>query len=107
MRTTKSLPVELRRLLDEHRVSIRSLGDAIGVNQSYLSRILGAKGGRPPSAKVAGAIAELFGLPVDYFGEYRKAIVIEAVAGDQELCDRVYDTLHARGGGRSRRRRKP
>lgn len=97
MRTTEPLPNELRRLLDERGVSIRSLADAIGVNQSYLSRILGAKSSRPPSAKVAGAIAVFFGLPVDYFGEYRQAVVIDAVVSDQALRDRVYDSLPRKG----------
>jgi transcriptional regulator with XRE-family HTH domain len=96
-RATRPLPEELRRLIDEHGVSLRALAEAIGVNQSYLSRILGAKSSRPASARVAAEIAEYFELPTDYFGEYREAVVIEAVAADPKLRDRVYDSLKRRG----------
>jgi transcriptional regulator with XRE-family HTH domain len=98
-RTTQPLPDELRRLVDEHGVSLRAVAEAIGVNQSYLSRILGPKGrksSRTASAGVAEAIAGYFGLPADYFGEYREAVVMDAVAADPKLRDRVYDSLKRR-----------
>ena len=78
---------------------MRSLAEAIGVDQSYVVRILGAKGAkatRPPSAKVAAAIAEHLGLPRDYFPEYREALVREAVSSDGALRDRIYDSLQSR-----------
>lgn len=77
-------------------MSLRALAAAVGVNQSYLSRILGAKGAsstRPPSAKVASAIAQYFDLPQDYFPEYRAAVVQDAISSDAKLCDRIYDSL--------------
>jgi transcriptional regulator with XRE-family HTH domain len=77
-------------------VTLRALAEAIGVNQSYLSRILGPKdtdAARTVSAKVAEAVAEYFDLPRDYFGESREAIVHDAVAADSKLRDRVYDSL--------------
>ncbi|MCU1278914.1 MAG: hypothetical protein JWM53_2460 [bacterium] len=95
-RTTKSLREELPQLLHAQGTSLRALADAVGVNQSYLSRILSPKSSaatRPPSAKVAAAIAEELGLPRDYFAEYREAVVQNAIAGDAKLRDRVYDSL--------------
>lgn len=80
-------------MLRQHGVSLRTLAEAVGVNQSYLSRILGAKSSRRASARVAAAIAEYLELPSDYFGEYRQAVVEEAVAADPKLRDRVYDSL--------------
>jgi hypothetical protein len=48
---------------------------------------------RGASAKLAAAIAEYFDLPEDYFGEYRQAVVQDAIAADPRLRDRVYDSL--------------
>src|SRR5947209_182771 len=95
-RTMKPLRDELPRLLHEHGMSLRALAEAVGVNQSYLSRILSPKPSaatRPPSAKVAAAIAEELGLPRDYFTEYRQAVVHDAIAEDGKLRDQVYDSL--------------
>jgi transcriptional regulator with XRE-family HTH domain len=82
-RTTKALSAELPRLLKASGVTLRALANAIGVNQSYLSRILGARGtkaARTASPKVAAVVAEYFDLPRDYFGEYRESVVHDAVA---------------------------
>jgi transcriptional regulator with XRE-family HTH domain len=95
-RTSKTVADELPGLLKQHGVSLRSLAAAVGVNQSYLSRILGSKdpdAARGASAKLAAAIAEYFDLPEDYFGEYRQAVVQDAIAADPKLRDRVYDSL--------------
>lgn len=95
-RTTRPLAEELPELLAERGMSLRSLGRAVGVNQSYLSRILGAKQSRPASKEVAGAIAETLGLARDYFPEYRLAAVIEQVTAEPRTRDRVYDLLRAK-----------
>lgn len=98
-RTTKPLGAELPRLLGKQGVSLRTLAQAIDVNQSYLSRIMGKPGAattRRASAKVASAVAEYFDLPIDYFPEYREAVVIDAVTENGRLRDRVYDSLKRR-----------
>jgi transcriptional regulator with XRE-family HTH domain len=95
-RTTKPLRDELPRLLREQGMSLRGLAEAIGVNQSYLSRILSATASaaaRPPSAKVTAAIADELDLPRDYFVEYREAVVQNAIVLDSKLRDRIYDSL--------------
>lgn len=77
-------------------MSLRGLAEAIGVNQSYLSRILSATASaaaRPPSAKVTAAIADELDLPRDYFVEYREAVVQNAIVLDSKLRDRIYDSL--------------
>ena len=73
--------------------SLRALAEMIGVNQSYLSRVLGAKGARPVSRETAAKIAAAFGLPRDYFAEYRAAVVIEAARDKPWMLDPVYDRL--------------
>ena len=93
VRTNKPLREEVPRLLKQQGVSLRALAEGVGVNQSYLSRVLGAKSSRPASARVAAAIADYFELPSDYFGEYRQAVVQDAIAADPKLRDRVYDSL--------------
>jgi hypothetical protein len=50
-------------------------------------------GTRPMPKETASSIAEAFGLPSDYFAEYRAAIVIEAVRTRPSLLDQVYDEL--------------
>lgn len=100
-RTVQSLPEELPRLLEAagepanpvHPTSLRSLAEAIEINQSYISRILGAKSSRPVSRNVARRIAEAFGLPPDYFPEYRAAAVLEAARSNPALLDPIYDKL--------------
>ena len=101
-RTERPLAEELPELLAATRSesdqagpgSLRSLAKAIGVNQSYLSRILGAKGERPVSRGIAARIAAAFELPEDYFPEYRAGVVIEAARTNPALLDRIYDELH-------------
>jgi antitoxin HigA-1 len=85
--------VELPALLEERGVSLRKLAQSIGVNHSYLSRVLGAKGARPATAELAAAVARALELPDDYFPEYREAFVISRVREDPALRDRLYDRL--------------
>jgi transcriptional regulator with XRE-family HTH domain len=115
-RTTRRLRDELPKLLAAradagHKPdSLRSLADEIDVSQSYLSRVLGAKGERPVSRNVVGRIARALGLPVDYFPEYRAATVIEAAREQPSSLDGIYDKLQrqlapAPTQGRASRRR--
>lgn len=95
-RTYEPVAEALPKLLAEREMSVRALAKAIGVDQSYLSRILGTgdpKQERRASAEVAALIAEALGLPEDYFPEYREATVIEAVRSDGRLRDRICDAL--------------
>lgn len=98
-RSDESVAEALPKLLAERGMSVRALAAAIEVDQSYLSRILGArdpKQERRASAEVAALIAEKLGLPKDYFPEYREAKAIEAVRADSRLRDRIYDGLPRR-----------
>jgi len=94
-RTTRALRDELPALLEQRGKSLRSLAADVGVNQSYLSRILreGASGARRPTAAIAVRIAEALGLPTDYFAEARAGFVIDRVLTDGDFRDRVYDRL--------------
>ncbi len=94
-RTTLPLREELPALLKQRGKSLRSLAADVGVNQSYLSRILreGGSGARRPTAAIAIRIAEALGLPADYFAEARAGFVVERVLADGALRDRVYDRL--------------
>ena len=75
---------------------MRELARRVDVSQSYLSRITSASDSsawRPPSKKILAAIADALDLPPDYFPEYRRLIVEEAVAADPRVRDRLYDSL--------------
>jgi transcriptional regulator with XRE-family HTH domain len=67
------------------RTRCGALAEAIGVNQSYLSRIMDAKGSQPPSKAVATQIAIALDLPEDYFAEFRPAVVIDVARENPAL----------------------
>ena len=92
-RSDESLKERLPQLLLERGMSIRALARAVGVNQSHLSRVLGAEGSRPASRELAAALATALDLPTDYFPEFRRGVVIEALDADQHLRDRIYDSI--------------
>ena len=96
-RTDEPIGRWLPRLASEHGYSLRQLADAIGVDQSYLSRIKSAdttnRQWRPPSLHVLEQLAQVFDLEPDYFPEYRRRAVEEAIAKDPKLRDRLFDTM--------------
>ena len=95
-RTTRPLVEELPDLLAERGLTLRGLAREIGVQQSYLSRIQGASDSsarRRPSQRVLEEIARILQVEPDYFAEYRETIVLQAIAKDPKLRDRVYDSL--------------
>lgn len=49
-----------------------------------------------PSRSLAGAVAEALDLPVDYFVEFRRAAVIEAMDSDAALRQRLYSFVARR-----------
>jgi transcriptional regulator with XRE-family HTH domain len=95
MAKQSALPLgkSLRELLSARGMSLRDLAAEVGVNQSHLSRILGARPARSVSGDLAGRIAIVLGLPIDYFPEYREAEVVAAVLHDPELRERIYRQL--------------
>jgi transcriptional regulator with XRE-family HTH domain len=98
-RSRRPIADELRELLVARGLSLRSLAKEIGVDQAYLSRIIGPRGAeesRRPSRKVLTEISRALDLPDDYFPEYRQLVVIDALRDDLELSDRVYDSLKRR-----------
>ena len=96
-RTDRPFSEELPRLLVERGLSQRALARSVGVNQSYLSRLSGENARQLPSMAVAAAVAKALDLPADYFAEYRRAAVIEAMDGDAALRDKLYELVARRG----------
>jgi transcriptional regulator with XRE-family HTH domain len=96
-RTDEPISVWLPRLAAAGGYSLRRLAEEVGVQQSYLSRI---KGGdpvdpqwRPPSMRVLERLADALGVEPDYFPEYRRGAVEEAIRDDPKLRDRVFDQV--------------
>lgn len=97
-------------LLASHdpKMSVLQLAKAAAVSASHLSRALRETDGKTVGADLAARIAAALGKPHDFFPEYRRATVIEALRDDQALCDRIYDELGERPASprlRSRRDR--
>lgn len=86
--TRASFRQELPRLLAEQEMSQRELARRIGVNQSYLTSVL--QGRRAASERLLRGTAAALELSVDYFREYREAVVIERLKGDPRVLDRLY-----------------
>lgn len=95
-RTDRSFAEELPRLLLERGLSQRALARSIAINQSHLSRLSGPNARQLPSRSVSAAVAVALGLPTDYFAEYRRATVIEAIDRDAALRERFYAHVKAR-----------
>lgn len=105
-RSQRPFSEEVPRLLEKREMSLRQLAREVGVAHSHLSRLLRGVGYRTkPSMELARRVALAFGLPEDYFPEYREASITEAVRSRPGLRDELYDRL-ARGrrhGGGSQR----
>ena len=92
-RTDNLVRAELPKLAAAHGLSVRAVARALHVNQSHLSRVI--TGELPASGSLAGRIAEVFELPVDYFPEYRLWRLHEAIDADPKLRDRLFDKFAA------------
>jgi transcriptional regulator with XRE-family HTH domain len=96
LRYSQSLADDLPRLLEERGMTLRALASEIGVNQSYLSRVLGPRGikaSRRASPEAARKIALALGLPEDYFPEVREDYVVVRVRNEPATRDRFYRQL--------------
>jgi transcriptional regulator with XRE-family HTH domain len=90
VRTDRSFSEEVPKLLGERAMSQRALARVVGINQSHLSRLSGPGARQVPSLSLAAAVAEALDLPPDYFIEYRRARVIQAMDSDGSVRDRLY-----------------
>lgn len=95
-RNQRSFLDEVPRLLAANEMSLRALGEEIKVSPSHLSRVLRRRDYQTPSGELARKVALAFGLPEDYFPEFRESVVLERVRGDAKLRDELYDRLTAR-----------
>jgi transcriptional regulator with XRE-family HTH domain len=91
--TERSFVVEVPTLLRERGWSIRELARRAGVTDAHLSRVLRRASYKTPSGDLASRVASAFGLPVDYFPEFREAYVVEALRKDPQLRDDLYRKL--------------
>ena len=80
---------QLAALASARGLSVRAVARALHIDQSYLSRVV--TGDVPVSGSVAGRVAEVLGLPVDFFPEYREWRLVEAIRADPELRDRLFE----------------
>lgn len=84
----------LRAAREPQPRTLRALAREIGVEQSYLSRVTTATTQRrQPSRELLEKIARAFGLPADYFPEFRASIVVDAARENPALLDPVYRRL--------------
>jgi len=77
-------------------MSQRTLAREVGVSASHLSRVLRGASYKSPSRDLVAKVARAFGLPEDYFPEYREAVVIERVRRDAGWRDRLYRQVRGR-----------
>jgi transcriptional regulator with XRE-family HTH domain len=72
---------------------MRELARRVDVNSSHLSRAVRGEQYKSISGDLAERVATALGLPLDYFVEYREAIVVRAVREDAALRERLYARL--------------
>jgi transcriptional regulator with XRE-family HTH domain len=95
-RTNRPFPEEVKRLLAQCQMSISELAEQVGVSQPYLSRVLREVDYKTASARLARSVAEAFGLPRDYFYEFREDFVITKIRRSPKLRDELYDAFTVR-----------
>jgi hypothetical protein len=80
-------------ILGERGITVTALSRRTGVHKSHLSRGLRHAEAKVIGGDLAGRIALELGLPVDYWPEYREAVVVERVQSDATWRDRLYDCV--------------
>jgi len=91
LRTNRPFLRELPKLLQELKLTPTEVARAAGIAPSHLSRVLRAADYKTPSAELSAKIAKVLDLPVQYFPEYREAVVVRRVKTDPLLRDTLFD----------------
>jgi transcriptional regulator with XRE-family HTH domain len=81
-------------------MGLRALPRLVGVSDSYLSRVLRRADYKTPSPELTQRVARAFGLPPDYFPEFREAFVIEHIRSDAQLRNTLYSRVARAAGPR-------
>ena len=92
-RSARPFVEELPELLRARDLSIRALARSAQVDPAHLSRVLRGARGKTPSPDLVRRVTEALELPVDYFPEWREAVIIERIQADSRLRDRIYDRI--------------
>jgi transcriptional regulator with XRE-family HTH domain len=74
-------------------MSVRELARRTEVSSTHLSRALRGAKYKSIGGELAGGLAVALDLPIDYFVEYREALVVNAVREDPALRERLYNRL--------------
>lgn len=92
--TDESFREALARLMSERGLSQNALADAVGVQQSHLSRLLRQADHRVrPSLDLMRRISRALDLDEDYFAEYREELILERVRTDPKFRADTYRRL--------------
>jgi transcriptional regulator with XRE-family HTH domain len=86
---TRPFGEEVRQLLADRNMTLRSLAAQVGVDPGFLVRVL--QGKQPPSHKVIEGVSEAFGLPPDYFVEARWETLEGMIRPSPLLVATVYE----------------
>lgn len=76
-------------LLAERGWTQRQLADAVCVDPAHICRLL-RRESSTVTPELAARVAEVLGVPPEFFAEYREWQVIEAVRADPALRDRLH-----------------
>ena len=92
-RTAVAFTEALPQLLRERELSLRALAQIVGVGDDHLSRVITGARDKRPTVNLIRRVSAALKLPEDFFPEARMAFVVEALAADPVIRDRVYDQL--------------
>src|SRR4051794_4752653 len=92
-RTIRPFKEELPDLLRERDLSMRALARLIDVGPDHLSRVMRGDRAKRATGELTRRAATALDLPEDYFLEARLEFIVERLAEQPALVDRVYDQL--------------
>lgn len=90
-RTTKSIKEELPRLIRWDKISVNKLARQLDISATHISRSCNPAHPETFGGGLAGRTALYFGLPEDYFVEFRREFLLDLIRNDLDLCDQLYD----------------
>lgn len=90
-RTKRSIKEELPRLMGWDRISVNKLARLLDISAAHLSRTCNPAHPETFGGGLAGRTTLYFGLPEDYFCEFRRKFLLNLIRNDPDLCDQLYD----------------
>jgi hypothetical protein len=95
--TQQPFEVELPILLEARGMTLRGLARDVGIDPTFLSRVVRHNRGKVPNVSLIERVAVALGLSPEYFVEIRVARVVDAMEADPELREKFFRAVDRLG----------